>query len=488
MRAKNNRFRIVAVVLGAVVLASLGWSFSFIINDSTDLPIKWRQGNVRIRIMADNTTALTDGLTRATSIHEAMLNTQRGWNRYLGDVQLVPQIEAAGEGEDGNDLNEIFFAAAPYNHDFDDNTLAITTSWSRGNERVEADMIFNTKFTWDSYRGNRSGSAIDIQRVALHELGHVLGLDHPDEDGQTVSAIMNSHVSNIDSLTTDDINGAQSMYGPPGVPANDNLSNATTVTLGSNNSATLKGFNTNATKESGEPNHAGDTGGHSVWWKWTPTTGGDASIDTRGSYFDTTLAVYTGSTVSSLTQVASQDDINPGVVQASFVSFVAKANTTYWIAVDGFKGTGAGDVADSAGITLNVLFTSSGGAVPAITTQPASLSVSAGNNAAFSVTATGTGTLSYQWYFGTAAIAGATGTVYNLTNVSSANAGIYYVTVSNANGSVTSAQATLTVTASTPAPAPGGGGGGGGGGGAPSVWFVAALGILGACRLLRRRA
>jgi hypothetical protein len=39
-------------------------------------------------------------------------------------------------------------------------------------------------------------SAFDIQRVALHELGHVFGLDRPDEAGQQVDAIMDSFISN----------------------------------------------------------------------------------------------------------------------------------------------------------------------------------------------------------------------------------------------------------------------------------------------------
>jgi hypothetical protein len=85
--------------------------------------------------------------------------------------------------------------------------------------------------------------------------------------------------------------------------------------------------------------------------------------------------------------------------------------------------------------------------LPAISTQPASQSVAAGGNVTFNVTASGTATLGYQWYFSSAAIGGANGSSYSLNNLTAGNAGDYYVVVTNNFGSVTSSVATLTVTA-----------------------------------------
>lgn len=68
------------------------------------------------------------------------------------------------------------------------------------------------------------------------------------------------------------------------------------------------GSNVNATKQAGEPAHAGNTGGRSVWWTFTAPASGQMTIHTTGSNFDTLLAVYTGSSVGALTLIASDDD------------------------------------------------------------------------------------------------------------------------------------------------------------------------------------
>jgi len=79
--------------------------------------------------------------------------------------------------------------------------------------------------------------------------------------------------------------------------------------------------------------------------------------------------------------------------------------------------TNAGGLAasDPATLTVNV--------PPVISAQPQSQTVSVGSNVLFSVTATGTEPLGYQWRFNTADIAGATGSTYTLNNAQTTNAG-----------------------------------------------------------------
>jgi hypothetical protein len=84
---------------------------------------------------------------------------------------------------------------------------------------------------------------------------------------------------------------------------------------------------------------------------------------------------------------------------------------------------------------------------PSLTAQPQNASVSAGSAATFSVAATGTAPLSYQWQFNGANITGVASSAFTKNSVQASDAGSYSVVVSNAAGSVTSASAVLTVTA-----------------------------------------
>lgn len=503
MRSSSNPLRWAALALFVLSGAVTARPFSFALNNNTGLPVKWPAGAIRLKLMLGDTANLNDGSSFNTSARTAA----QTWNTKLGSAQFQTELTTGSPGQD-NDLNELGFAAKLFGKDFDENTLAVTTGYSFGNERTEADIIFNTKYTWNSFRSPRPASVpagtIDIQRVALHELGHVLGLDHPDQAKpvQNVEAIMNSTIGIRYELSDDDIAGAQALYGPPGTPTNDNFANAAVLALSGSQSVSVKGYNTNATKEAGDPRQGDNPGGRSVWWRWTAPSDGGVTLDSgkedsttrvtnisggQSSYYDTTLGVYTGAALANLTKIADNDDINPGVVQVSKVTFSATAGTEYRIMVDGYNAIEQIRTdtvgADNAGITLNLAFTGSLGTAPAITTQPASASVTSGGSVSFSVVATGTAPLAYQWAFNSSAIAGATNSSFSISSAASSNAGSYTVTVSNQAGSITSNVATLTVTTPPPPPAPSGGGGGGGG--APSLWFVGMLALVGLNRYLR---
>ena len=103
-------------------------------------------------------------------------------------------------------------------------------------------------------------------------------------------------------------------------------------------------------------------------------------------------------------------------------------------------------VTNLAGSVTSVVATLTVIVPPGITTQPQNQTVVLGQNAAFSVVASGTAPLSYQWRFNGTALSGSTSSALALSNVQTNDAGSYSVVVTNLAGSVASVVATLTVT------------------------------------------
>jgi uncharacterized protein (TIGR02145 family) len=108
-----------------------------------------------------------------------------------------------------------------------------------------------------------------------------------------------------------------------------------------------------------------------------------------------------------------------------------------------------GKNAASTGYTMHIdyfVLTSVGCTAPTITTQPVGQTVSVGQTATFSISATGTATLTYQWRKAGAAIAGATAASYTTPAVTAGdNLSQFTCTVYNGCGNVTSAAAALIV-------------------------------------------
>jgi subtilisin-like proprotein convertase family protein len=107
--------------------------------------------------------------------------------------------------------------------------------------------------------------------------------------------------------------------------------------------------------------------------------------------------------------------------------------------VEGVTGT-----LNSASVSIYGSLTSAASA-PVITTAPAAVTTTVGGSATFSVTASSSAPMTYQWRKDGVAISGATGATLTLNSVAAADAGTYSVVVSNAVGSTTSSGAALSV-------------------------------------------
>jgi len=187
-----------------------------------------------------------------------------------------------------------------------------------------------------------------------------------------------------------------------------------------------------ATLEPGEPLHNGKPGGKSIWYTWRAPATGVATFRTLGSTFDTLLAVYSGSVLTNLSTIDSDDD--RGGFYTCDLHFNAFQGTQYQIAIDGFGGA-SGDfiLAWQEQDTSHLL--------PIFLAQPASQTVAPGQTATFTVLGArvcGNGQINcdnpnpqllYQWFFYGNPIPGATTNSLVITNVQPVHVGIYTVSI-----------------------------------------------------------
>jgi len=102
------------------------------------------------------------------------------------------------------------FSADDCGRGFGASTLAVAWTWSAGSTTIDTDIVFNSNFTWGVH-DSTTNVPYDFRRIAVHELGHALGLGH-----ETVNpAIMQpSYSLNIMVPQVDDVNGEVALYGP----------------------------------------------------------------------------------------------------------------------------------------------------------------------------------------------------------------------------------------------------------------------------------
>jgi hypothetical protein len=171
------------------------------------------QTSIRVGIsgVAPSGTSWNDSLKRAMNSWSNLTSFQFISEDVFHDPCLLRR-----EGEFGDHITGVDFGEDVCGSEFGSNTLAVTLTsgicfnlqCAGGFDILEADIIFSSSESWDVYDGNRQFGVIDFGRVALHELGHAVGLRHEEQ----ADAIMQPLVSDLYSLTIDDINGVNTIY------------------------------------------------------------------------------------------------------------------------------------------------------------------------------------------------------------------------------------------------------------------------------------
>lgn len=190
-------------------------------------------------------------------------------------------------------------------------------------------------------------------------------------------------------------------------------------------------------------------------------SGSESSSDNSGSTTETIAAPAIATQPVSLTVTAGASAVftvsatGGGALAYQWrkdgTAISGATSVTYAIPTTSTAAAGSYDVVvtNSAGSVTSAAATltvASGTSAPSIVAQPVAQSVASGTSVTLTVTATGSGTLAYQWRKGGVAIIGAASSSYTIDNATAADAGAYDVVITNSNGSVTSTAIALDVT------------------------------------------
>ncbi|MES3006521.1 MAG: matrixin family metalloprotease [Pseudomonadota bacterium] len=204
---------IVAMALAALSLSALSYNIS---------GAKWPGATTHIYTSIPGTAASGESWAQALrdAAQEWTEKTVFAFEARTGyrDPCVGYRVNSSGStfpAGDGDGINGADFTNDVCGNAFGTNVLAVTLIFTEANKLggfdiTEADMVFNKSKAFDVYDGPVSSArGTDFTRVALHEMGHMMGMGHED----TRAAIMRPSIGNTFTLQADDIAGANKLYG-----------------------------------------------------------------------------------------------------------------------------------------------------------------------------------------------------------------------------------------------------------------------------------
>lgn len=223
-----NRFLLISLAAW-VAFSPISDARAYVVLTDGGKELKWRDSDLPLNWYFDSQNApdsMTDGQTQR--LLEQAFST---WANvecttlefvYGGKIRLSMKDVAIA---DGYDRKNVFKWVLPedWPHDFD-NAFAVTVPvYDLGNGRLlDSDLLFLNSYEWSAGPGSISGHP-DFLSIALHEIGHLFGLDHsPDYDATMYFSAVSGEIHKR-SLSLDDMRGVCYIYPDPGQAGYDCL-------------------------------------------------------------------------------------------------------------------------------------------------------------------------------------------------------------------------------------------------------------------------
>jgi len=274
-------------------------------------------------------------------------------NRVLRGVQVKTAFNGRAQTRGRLDLAVALATTTnrPFNDDFANRAILVGNNFAarssnqlgtrEGGEPVHADATGGASLWWSwtpsasaTVTFDTSGSSFDTllavyTGTALGSLVTVATNDN--SNGITSRLSLTVSASTTYQIAVDGKNGATGLVllNIGSVPLNDNFAGAQDV---SGESVLVKTTNANASRETGELQILGNTGGRSLWYRWTAPSTTRYQISAFSADVDTLAAVYTEGSLGSLPLVTAND--NFGSQPSALCTIEATAGTTYYITID----------------------------------------------------------------------------------------------------------------------------------------------------------
>jgi len=191
--------------LSLLAVCSVQLVFSNTVSAFTVGPTSWSQGQTTFVV----NFPISDPSPDANKFQSAFIEAMDSWtdsSTFVFDAD-TSQVEDPCAPAGSDPKNGVRFTADVCGDAYGSSTLAVTLTSFNNNGTTRTGIVFKNTVNWNVFSGDSFGET-DFRRVAVHELGHAMGLDHES----TLAAIMQPSVGSIELPQADDIAGIASLY------------------------------------------------------------------------------------------------------------------------------------------------------------------------------------------------------------------------------------------------------------------------------------